>query len=86
MAKNTKWRQLECACCGEIFTTQARYVRYCPECRELESIDGTKIRTNVNKGLIADTRKVQKYNEEHGTSLSYGKYKLMLFLGKGKKK
>lgn len=78
-------RQKVCRCCGEIFETQGYNSKYCPECRELESVEGVKVRKDANKQLIADTARIERYNKKHGTRLSYGQYKLLCFFGRVKR-
>jgi hypothetical protein len=41
---------------------------------------------NVNTELFADVRAVEEYNRQNGTMLTYGQYKVMLFLDSLKKK
>lgn len=67
--------QKECRWCGGVFTAFSGQTAYCPECRDPASREGADLRrNNPNKALLAFLRKIDKYNEQHGTHLSYGKY------------
>ena len=84
MAKKILRFRKVCRCCGDPFETNISNIRYCSECAQTQNEETGKNRTEANKGIYSDLRKVKKYNELHGTNLSYGKYKLALFLGKVK--
>lgn len=84
MAKKTKWFRKVCRCCGDPFETDRSNIRYCSECAQTQTEETGKNRIEANKGIYSDLRKLKKYNDKHGTNLSYGKYKLALFLGKVK--
>ena len=73
--KEPKPLQKECEFCGAVFTTFSHQTKYCPECRDpiYRASVGRKKHT-PNKALFALLRKIDKYNREHGTHLSYGKY------------
>lgn len=67
--------QKECAFCGNIFIAFSGQAKYCPEHRDPETrINANRRSENPNKVLFNMVRKIDKYNREHGTHLSYGKY------------
>ena len=68
---------LKCAECGKIFRNPNETERFCPECKKIKESKKkakTKIKTNESKTVLQITRELEKYNKEHGTWLSYGKY------------
>lgn len=73
--KELKPIQKECDCCGVVFTAFSRQAKYCAECRDPLFRQTVMLkRNNPNKALFALLRKIDKYNRENGTHLSYGKY------------
>ena len=82
-----------CAYCGIEFTARYETTKYCKHCRQKKSAE-TRARNKAAKGpdvykpqsdnasIIVLLRKIARYNKEHGTNLSYGKYVLMMSQGK----
>lgn len=70
-----------CICCGKIFMPQTQNTQYCEECKNMPRVNGTKIKSNCNKGLVSDLRKIDAYNKKHKTNISYGNYKSLLYSG-----
>jgi len=81
-----------CRCkCEYESTAQRSYV--CPDCQMKNKRNLDRFRKNDYKrprriipaqysGLFARVREVDRYNAEHGTRLSYGKYELLKFFNK----
>ena len=84
MAKKIKRFRKVCSCCGDPFETDRANIKYCSECAQTQTEENRKNRTKANKGIYSDLRKLKRYNDQHVTNLSYGKYTLALFLGKVK--
>ena len=63
---------LKCAECGKVFRNPDENERFCPECKKIK--DKKKIKPKADKSLWAVMRELEKYNKEHRTMLSYGKY------------
>ena len=66
---------LKCAKCHKVFRNPDENERFCPECK---NIKGSKKKASRKaksiKSILQITRELEKYNKEHGTWLSYGKY------------
>ena len=68
---------LKCAECGKIFRNPDENERFCPECKKIKENkkkQKPKVKTNKSKSIWQIVRELEKYNKEHGTWLSYGKY------------
>ena len=66
---------LKCAECYKFFRNPNENERFCPECKKIkESRKKPKQKEKSNKSIWQITRELEKYNKEHGTRLSYGKY------------
>ena len=68
---------LKCADCGKIFRNPDENERFYPECNKIKESrkkPKQKAKSNKNKSILQITRELEKYNKEHGTWLSYGKY------------
>lgn len=63
---------LKCTECGKVFRNPNENERFCPECNKVKS--KKKRKPKANKNILQITRELKKYNEGHGTMLSYGKY------------
>lgn len=79
-----------CDICGKKFVAYNRQTRECEQCANDDSlnkpvVEKKKVKTlkqsrehNLNRTLY----NLHKYNEEHGTRLTYGQYKVLLHFGK----
>lgn len=66
---------LKCAECNKVFRDPNENERLCPECKKIkESKKKPKQKAKSNKSILQITRELEKYNREHRTMLSYGKY------------
>ena len=66
---------LKCAECHKVFRNPDENERLCPECKKIkESKKKAKQKAKTNKSILQITRELEKYNKEHKTRLSYGKY------------
>ena len=66
---------LKCAECYKFFRNPNENERLCPECKKIkEGRKKPKQKAKSNKSIWQITRELEKYNREHGTRLSYGKY------------
>lgn len=66
---------LKCAECYKFFRNPNENERLCPECKKTkESRKKPKQKAKPNKSIWQITRELEKYNREHRTMLSYGKY------------
>ena len=66
---------LKCAECHKVFRNPDENERLCPECNKIrENKKKLKVKAKTNKTVLQITRELEKYNKEHGTWLSYGKY------------
>ena len=63
---------LKCAECGKIFRNPNENEKFCPECKKIK--DKKKRKPKASKTILQITRDLEKYNKEHKTRLSYGKY------------
>ena len=63
---------LKCAECHKVFRNPDENERVCPECKKIR--DKKKRKPNSDKSLYQVTKELEKYNKEHGTMLSYGRY------------
>ena len=67
--------QKECDCCGAVFIAFSGNAKFCEECKDPVHRELVLAkRHNPNKALFALVRKIDRYNRENGTHLSYGKY------------
>lgn len=84
-----------CIECGFEFETKSKRVKLCEDCRKQKSAEHSKEQTeqskkpkaktkNESKGipLIEYTAIVERYNKEHGTSYTYGKFEELVRTGK----
>ena len=68
---------LKCVECYKFFRNPNENERLCPECKKIkENKNKAKQKTKSikSKSVLQVTRELEKYNREHGTRLSYGKY------------
>lgn len=66
---------LRCVECHKVFRNPNENERFCPECKKIkESKKKPKQKAKSNKSILQITRELEKYNKEHKTRLSYGKY------------
>ena len=68
---------LRCAECHKVFRNPNENERFCPECKKIKENKKKakpKIKTSESKTIWQITRDLEKYNKEHRTMLSYGKY------------
>ena len=68
---------LKCAECGKIFRNPDENERFCPECNKIKESrkkPKQKAKSIKSKSIWQIIRELEKYNKEHGTWLSYGKY------------
>ena len=68
---------LRCAECHKVFRNPNENERLCSECKKIKENkkkSKPKIKTNESKTIWQITRELEKYNKEHRTMLSYGKY------------
>ena len=66
---------LKCAECHKVFRNPDENERLCPECKKIkESKKKARQKAKSNKSIWQITRELEKYNKEHRTMLSYGKY------------
>lgn len=68
---------LKCTECGKIFRNPDENERFCPECKKIKESKKKpkqKAKSIKSKSIWQITRELEKYNKEHGTWLSYGKY------------
>ena len=66
---------LRCAECNKVFRNPNENERLCPECKKIkDSKKKPKQKAKSNKSILQITRELEKYNREHRTMLSYGKY------------
>ena len=63
---------LKCAECGKIFRNPDENERLCTECKKIK--DKKKKKPKASKTILQITRDLEKYNKEHKTRLTYGKY------------
>ena len=63
---------LKCAECHKVFRNPDENERVCPECKKIR--DKKKRKPKSDKSLYQVTKELEKYNKEHGTMLSYGRY------------
>ena len=63
---------LKCAECHKVFRNPNENERLCPECKKIK--DKKKRKPKASKTILQITRDLEKYNKEHKTRLSYGKY------------
>ena len=83
-----QFRTIEKACgyCGEVFIAFSPNAQYCPEHKDRSTRVGeAKRRRDPNKKVHEFCKKVDAYNEEHKTLLSYGQLELVYFLKKQKR-
>ena len=64
---------LKCAECKKVFRNPDENERLCPECKKIKE-SKKKSKTKPNKTIWQITKELEKYNREHRTILSYGKY------------
>ena len=64
---------LRCAECHKVFRNPDENERFCPECKKIKK-SKKKAKSKANKTIWQITRELEKYNREHRTMLSYGKY------------
>ena len=70
---------LRCAECHKLFRNPNENERFCPECKKIkESKKKARQKAKSNKSILQITRELKKYNQEHGTRLSYGQYALLM--------
>ena len=66
---------LKCAECYKVFRNPDENERLCPECKKIkESKKKARQKSKSIKSILQVTRELEKYNKEHRTMLSYGKY------------
>ena len=66
---------LKCAECHKVFRNPGENERFCPECKKIkESKKKARQKAKSVKSILQITRELEKYNKEHRTMLSYGKY------------
>ena len=68
---------LQCAECRKVFRTPDEKERFCPECKKIKGNKKKakpKVKAIKSKSIWQITRELEKYNREHRTMLSYGKY------------
>ena len=66
---------LKCVECYKFFRNPNENERFCPECKKIkESKKKARQKAKTNKSILQITRELEKYNKEHGTMLSYGRY------------
>lgn len=77
-------------CFREIYSKNPK-TKYCTVCRNTRQSEIRRIRIekrnsilNKENPLYEDMVELERYNKEHGTNLSYGKYKALLYLEKEK--
>ena len=64
---------LRCVECYKVFRNPNENERFCPECKNIKK-SKKKAKQKANKTIFQITRELEKYNKEHRTMLSYGKY------------
>lgn len=83
MSKEKINRKYECLRCGTAFEFESEKKLYKPMCAECKKIIKAEQRQMSarkrkikppNSELFAKLAEIQKYNEKHGTKLSYGQY------------
>ena len=91
--KEPKPISVECIDCGEVFTAFSRRALRCEKCRELAKKKTSaewmkdsrsvqpkrKPKTHPKMSIREVLKAMDKYNKEHGTHLTYGKYQEMRF-------
>ena len=68
---------LKCVECGKVFRNPDENERLCLECKKIKEgrkKPKQKAKSVKSKSIYQITRELEKYNKEHGTWLSYGKY------------
>ena len=68
---------LKCAKCHKVFRNPDENERLCPECKKIKEgrkKPKQKAKSVKSKSVLQITRELEKYNKEHRTMLSYGKY------------
>ena len=68
---------LKCAECYKVFRNPDENERFCPECKKIKESKNKarqKAKSIKSKSILQVTRELEKYNKEHRTMLSYGKY------------
>ena len=68
---------LKCAECHKVFRNPDENERFCPECKKIKEgrkKPKQKAKSVKSKSIYQITRELEKYNKEHKTRLSYGKY------------
>lgn len=67
-----------CDFCGKLFIAHSKNAKFCPEHKDLyvreRLMAESKRKLSANKELLAYVHKVEEYNRQHGTCLSYGKF------------
>lgn len=72
-----------CQVCGKEFFTHHSFAKVCSKsCRMQRQKELSKIRNNTEPKKTLDEllEEIRRYNETHGTHLTYGKYQEMKFL------